>query len=351
VNITSYNITDVSYHYVGLRVVESSGGASRDRLAEMISAAVLKLVMDRALRMMLPAPRGTFSSAGEKVLNELKHFGLTETEGKHVGLTEAGKAAHQLLQSKQFVQLRRVFIRLHLETYSNFREVLLYLAGGESLLRPIKDSIDPTDLAVAWKVFLPWDSEGPARSSIDLTPQKVEDAITARLLERAFSGTKVTVPIFRSMCDRMTSLRLVNQSRVTKGGMEAFAIYSTCRKTKTRWQHELSFVVSGSPRTLFLSEYSIELKGAREALLAALKAAFDELEPEGGFYDLPDVRDKVCMSMLIPEAAFDEALLQLLESGNAPFSFGLRYERISGRRRPLVRQPGNQILNLIRPTS
>ena len=50
-NITSYNITDVSYHYIGLRVLKGMGGKSeRGHQTVAISRSVLKYVSDKALR-------------------------------------------------------------------------------------------------------------------------------------------------------------------------------------------------------------------------------------------------------------------------------------------------------------
>lgn len=58
-NITSYNVTDVGYHYIGLRVLDGMGTtAERSQQIEAISSNVRKFVSDRALRLMLPEPRG-----------------------------------------------------------------------------------------------------------------------------------------------------------------------------------------------------------------------------------------------------------------------------------------------------
>jgi hypothetical protein len=300
---------------------------------------------------MLPAPRGTFSSVGEKVLNELRHFALTESQDKRVILSVKGSEALQLLQKSRFTELRRLFVQLHLETYDNLLAVVEYLASGAVVLRPMKENLDLTQLTALARSYLPWEGDKISFDT-DLTPQKAEELITTRLLEHCFPNAKLTVPIFRSMCDRLASLRLINQSRVSKDGADGFAIYGTCSNARNaEWDVELSFTIGHSVRLLFLSEFSLDKKGAWKALASALERAFHELKPEGGFYDLPDVRDRVCLELRIPEAAFDNAVSEMLDSPNPPISLGLRYERITGRRKPMVRQPGNQIFNLIRPTS
>jgi len=73
------------------------------------------------------------------------------------------------------------------------------------------------------------------------------------------------------------------------------------------------------------------------------------LEEKAGYFDLPDVRDFVCEKLLIPEGSFDEGVVALLEKPRPPITLGLTYERITGRRKPLVRvRESTQIYNLIR---
>jgi hypothetical protein len=70
-----------------------------------------------------------------------------------------------------------------------------------------------------------------------------------------------------------------------------------------------------------------------------------------GYYSLPEVRDEVCQYLKIPEGVFDEALNRILDLDLCPFTVGLQYEGITGRRKPLVRDRGSiQIYNLIRRT-
>lgn len=93
-NISSYNIPDVGYHYIGLRVLGGlPAAARRDEQEETVSRSVRKYVSDRALRLILPEPRGTFEAAGEKVCRELVHFGFANSAKGAYELTETGKEA------------------------------------------------------------------------------------------------------------------------------------------------------------------------------------------------------------------------------------------------------------------
>ncbi|HZZ79623.1 MAG TPA: hypothetical protein VFE62_13970 [Gemmataceae bacterium] len=53
-NITSFNITDVGYHYIGIRVLAAMPTAARDEQNRAIARNVLKYARDKALRLMLP---------------------------------------------------------------------------------------------------------------------------------------------------------------------------------------------------------------------------------------------------------------------------------------------------------
>ena len=87
----------------------------------------------------------------------------------------------------------------------------------------------------------------------------------------------------------------------------------------------------------------------REVLLSAIEESFAKLIAQAGYYDLPQVRDFVCEKLMIPEAAFDEGVNELLDVQPSPLTVGLTYEGISGRRKPLVRtRQSIQIFNLIR---
>ena len=106
-NITSYNITEVAYHYIGLRVLGGMGSSvERSQQVETISSNILKFVGDRALRLMLPGPRGTFQTVGEKVCQELVHFGFARSErGSRYELTAMGRMVLDLLSERQYVQV------------------------------------------------------------------------------------------------------------------------------------------------------------------------------------------------------------------------------------------------------
>jgi len=101
--------------------------------------------------------------------------------------------------------------------------------------------------------------------------------------------------------------------------------------------------------TIYLSEPNMVAPETREAFLAALKGAFGSLQSQAGYFDLPDVRDQVCEMLLIPEAAFDEGINALLDQKKPAITVGLTYDRITGRRKPLVRTGGEatQIFNII----
>ena len=89
----------------------------------------------------------------------------------------------------------------------------------------------------------------------------------------------------------------------------------------------------------------------QDVLLSTVDKALSELSSEGGYYDIPDLRDWVCQHLMIPEATFDDGIDRLLDRRPSVLSVGLQYDRITARRQPLVRQRRSiELHNLIRRT-
>lgn len=360
-NISSYNITDTAYHLIGLRVLAGlPSTSSREEQTNAISRSVLKYANDKSLRLMLPAPRGNFESVGEKICQELAHFKLAESAyGKGLKLTDAGKEVLELLNERKNIELRRKMIELNLRTYDNLRQILQKHLELKYLFNPVVDARninEGTDLA---QFLIPTFGEevraiaDSLAASLDTSAaKKIEDALREVILRHIFSGVKINVPLFRSITDRLVSLRLLNVMKSTDGDCEFAKSYSPCKASATHdgWYTELSFnLLSGEPYTLFIPEPDMTDKDTQEKLLISIDKTLPKLVDQAGYYDLPEVRDLVCEDMMIPEAAFDEGLNGLLDLQPSPVTVGLRYERITARRKPLVRtRESTQIFNLIR---
>jgi hypothetical protein len=357
--ISSYNISDVGYHYIGLRVL-ANPATNRDEQLQAIARGVLKYASDRALRLMLPEPKGSFSTVGEKVCQELVHFQFARVEKGVYELTESGKETLGLLNDRRFAELRRAMNYAHLATYDNLRAVVQrHIESGsvwrctievEQLSKPdyIERLLKPTFGEKAAEKAAQIKAHGP------LTPKQTEDAINQSVINEIFTEYVYSVPLFRALCDRLVSLRLLNIMRATADGCDFARSYSPCvlRDPPRRWYRELDIPLSPfSTYKIQLCEPDMNDRETLGTLLTGIDEAFANLKSEAGYYDLPDVRDYVCEHLRIPEAAFDEGVNSLLDQTPPPLSPGLRYEGISARRKPLVRTKATgQIHNLIRRT-
>ncbi len=355
-NISSYNITDVSYHYVGLRVLsDMPANLGRRHQLDAISRGVRKFVYDRALRLMLPEPRGTFETTGEKVCQELVQLRLACSHKGGYRLSESGDRALQLLDSRQYVELRKLMVAAHLRTYDNLRTVLDRHLDAGDVWRPLVESARLGDLGYIAELLAPMlgqeaatEASAALNGEVARTSRSIETALHAIILRRLMPNQKIGVPLFRAMCDRLLSLRLLNIQRAFRDGCEFLRSYSPCVGAcpARDWYVALEYEGDGGTCRIYLSEPDMADRDHQEALLAELDVAFEMLTPVGGYYDIPAVRDVVCEHLRIPEAAFDEGINRLLDVSPSVISVGLHYERISGRRRPLVRN--RQIHNLVR---
>ena len=359
-NITSYNITDVSYHYIGLRVLAGMPDAKeRSSQLEAISRSVLKFVTDRALRLMLPDPRGTFESVGGKVCQELANFHFVHAErGRPYELTADGKEALALLSDHKYVELRRLMAQMHLQTYDNLRAIVqAHIAGGPAWHPIVTNaySNEPDYFRQALEPTFGADAAAAAESiecNFIQSPKKVEDALRAKIIRYAMPDHKVGVALFKGICNRLVSIRMLNKSRPVIRQCEFEKTYSPCvsNDPPQPWYTPLPVpLADGTIYQIYLCEPDMANPEHLDALLTAVDRAFAVLSTEGGYYDIPDLRDWVCEQLPIPEAAFDDGINQLLDRQPAPLSVGLQYDRITGHRRPLVRtRQATQLHNLIR---
>ncbi len=359
-NVTSYNITDVGYHYIGLRALAGlPSTARREDQTSAISRSILKYVSDKALRLMLPEPRGTFETVGEKACQELVHFQFARSTRGAYELTEAGMTVVRLLESRKHVELRRMMAVVHLKTYENIRFMVQRHLELGSIWRPIVNADQLGSTEYIERLLTPtFQEEAATETALVLTslnaktPKKLEDALQERVLRRAIPQAPFGVPLFRSLCDRLVSLRLLNITKANIEKCEFAKSYTPCKSESppTSWYVKLDIPLqSGESFTIYFCEPDMDDPETRSRLLRGIDEAFPSLSPSAGYYHLPEVRDRVCECLKIPEASFDEGVNRILDLQPCPLTVGLQYEGISGRRKPLVRDRGTtQIYNLMR---
>lgn len=359
-NISSFNVTDVGYHYIALRVLSAMPEASREEQNATISRSVLKYARDKALRLMLPEPKGTYETIGEKVCQELGHFELARAKrGQGYELTTAGIETLALLNEKNYVDLRRRMALIHLKTYANLQAIVHYHIVRNGILSPSVDTTRTIDTAYVAALLRPTfgtaaerEAEAFLEQTEERTPKKVEDALRERVLRELIPHHSIGVPLFRSISDRLVSLRLLNATRFSHQGAEFYRTYSPCVEgpPTRKWHRQLKTTLAlGGTYAICLSEPDFDDEETKQSLLNALDESYTALPEQAGYFDLPDVRDYVCDNLSIPEATFDEGIIVLLEQPKPPVTLGLSYERITSRRKPLVRVgESTQIYNLIR---
>ena len=180
----------------------------------------------------------------------------------------------------------------------------------------------------------------------------LEDALHKHILRKTMPELRISVSIFRSMCDRLVSLRMLNLMRENRQGCEFDKSYTPCVEHSPThdWYRTMNVNLHNGEIFQFqFCEPDMNDAGTRQELLCAFDTAVAELTPTAGYFSLPEVRDRVCEYLKIPEAAFDEGINRLLDLESCPVTVGLQYEGISGRQKPLVRDRGaTQIYNLIR---
>lgn len=250
-------------------------------------------------------------------------------------------------------------VGVHLKTYDNLRAIVQAHVDGGSIWQPVVTSThlgDPDYLPELLEPTFGQEAYAILADASDLheslPPKKIEDILRAKVLRQAMPAQKMRVALFRGICDRLVSLRLLNKPRIVRKQCEFEKTYSPCvaGDPAKPWYTPLHIPLdNGESYQIYLCEPDATDPDYQTALLSAIDQALSELSPESGYYDIPDLRDWVCQYLMVPEAAFDDGLNCLLDQQPQLLSVGLQYERITGRRRPLVRtRQSTQLHNLIR---
>ena len=363
-NISSYNVTDVTYHYIGLRVLDGMPSTSmRTEQIKTVASNVLKFVSDRNQSLMIAAPGTTYQETARKICTELEQFGFVKSKGKLAGgryaLTESGRHVLDLMAEQNAVDLRRLMARIHLQTYDNLRAVVQNHIVAGPVWRPIEVKAEHVGQAGYLETLLAPAFKSDASSVAaeiraehgEQSPSKIRDALHDKVIKQFLPDQRMGVANFRGMCARLATLRLLNLRRATFKGCEFYKTYSPCmtKAGQYAWYTPLEVQLScGKVYQILFCEPDMAESGNQNILLNAIDKAMLTLTPVAGYHDIPDLRDTVCEDLLIPEAAFDEGLNRLLDRRPSPLSVGFHYDGITANRKPLVRRQTNQLHNLIR---
>ncbi len=363
-NISSYNITDVTYHYIGLRVLDGMPSTSdRTEQISAVASNVLKFVSDRNQSLMIAAPGTAYQGTAKKICTELEQFQFVKSQGKSAGgrygLTESGRHILDLMAENNAVDLRRLMARVHLQTYDNLRAVVKNHITADPVWRPIEVKAEHVGQAGYLETLLVPTFRSDAASVAatiraehgEQSPSKIRDALHDKVIKQFLPDQRMGVANFRGICARLATLRLLNLRRATFKGCEFYKTYSPCvaKPGSYDWYTPLEVPLpNGGMYRILFCEPDMAESGNQNILLDAIDKAMLELTPVAGYHDIPDLRDTVCEDLLIPEAAFDEGLNRLLDRTPSPLSVGFHYDGITANRKPLVRRQTNQLHNLIR---
>lgn len=363
-NISSYNVTDVTYHYIGLRVLDGMPRtAKRTEQIESVASNVLKFVSDRNQRLMMAAPGTSYRGTAEKICTELEQFHFVKSPGKSAAgrydLTESGRHILRLIAEQDAVALRRCMAQSHLQTYDNLRAVVQNHITAGPVWRPSEVSAERIGQAGYLEALLTptfGDADATVAAAIraehsEQTPSQIRDALHGKIIKQFLPEQRMGVANFRAMCDRLATLRLLNLRRATFADCEFYKTYSPCVAAAPphNWYTPLEVPLpNGETYRILFCEPDLGESGNQTILLDAIDRAMQQLSPVAGYHDIPDLRDTVCENLLIPEAAFDDGLNHLLDRTPSPLSVGFHYDKISANRKPLVRRQTSQLHNLIR---
>jgi len=258
-------------------VLAATPDVPREEQTAAISRSVLKYVRDKALRLMLPEPKGTYDTVGDKVCQELVHFDFADLKrGKGYELTTQGKKILGLLNDKKYLELRRKMALIHIKTYANLQAIVHWHIIWGGIMNPTVETAKTIDVPYVAALLTPTfassavgEAEAFLTQTEEKSPKKIEDALRNKILKVRIPVYSIGVPLFRAITDRLISLRLLNAMKISHDHVEFYRTYSPCLEARPvrKWHcPSRTPLSSGGQYEIFLSEPDFSDEETRNSL-------------------------------------------------------------------------------------
>ncbi len=373
----SGHVHDIKYFYVIINGLKYKSGRAElnAKTLEYFKKSINDYNEAKAARYGLSSrPREVNTEVVSHVLAELKDLNLIRKEEKHLILTDEGEKIASLIKNKKSDELKEIFIKLMLETYSVFEYFLKRLkeiSNGNGVPIPFitsdvlnKCNGDSKKIADSYIEII------RNYANVNTNPHKIYEILEREkidLIEKTTDRIKKIQAIIEKFVvseafyPEVQSRRVYDfiRARTTFLGLTNYAIFDF-----NGFPAELCYLVSDFESGVFkYSTKEISYQGGKiyihnpkfeeikDALKDTMIKAYNSKKDEFGYMKIADMRDLVCRELRISDSLFDSFVKKLYkeEPHWLSFTYAGAGEKITEKRLPIVfEKPMRELFTLIK---
>lgn len=364
IKMPSGNVHDTKYLYSVINSLKHKGGRVEinDKTIEYFKKGINDYNEAKAAKYGLSfRPREVNTEIVEHVLAELKNLKLICRESGYIVLTDAGEKIAALIENKKSEELRQVFAKLMLQTFTifeNFLKRIKEISNGNGVPIPfitsnVLDNCESNSKKIvdrysdiiknhsniiinSHKVH-----EILEREKVDLMEKrtdkinKLQSIIEKFVISEAFYPKIQSRRTYDFVRSRTTFLGLTNYANFNFDGFPVEITYlisdfdsTTFKYTTQKIDYEGGSIWLNNPK----------LEEIKEILKETMTKIYSTKKDEFGYVRISDMRDLVCRELRISDRLFDNYVKKLSqeEPNWLSFTYSGASERITEKRLPII---------------
>ncbi|MEM3473585.1 MAG: hypothetical protein QW735_03235 [archaeon] len=371
------NVQDIKYLYIVINGLKQKGGRVEisNKTLEYFKKALNSYNEAKAAKYRLSfKPREVNLEFVKHILAELQNLNLIHKEKSHIMLSEEGEKVASLIENKKTEELKKMFTKLMLETFTIFEYFLKRvkeISNGKGIPIPfitsnvfdvcngeLKKIVDNytkiiknySNLVInSSKLYNLLESE-----KVELIEKKTDKINKLKAIFEKFVVSEAFYPEIKSrrvydfVRSRTTFLGLTNYANFTFDNFPAEVVYLISDFESNSFKYSTKEIDYQGGKIYIHSPKFEEIK---EALKEAMSKVYIEKKDEFGYVRIADMRDLVCRELKISDDLFDNYVKRLYQEEPhwLSFTYSGASEKITEKRLPIIfEKPMREFFTLIK---
>ncbi|MGQ9847572.1 MAG: hypothetical protein ACUVQP_08760 [Bacteroidales bacterium] len=360
----SGNVHDIKYLYSIINSLKYKGGSieSSAKTLEYFKKGLNEYNEAKAAKYGLSfKPRGVNTEIVKHLLAELKNLNLIHKEKGYIMLTNEGEKIASLIENKKAEELKEVFTKLMLQTFTVFEYFLKRIKEisngngipipfitsdvfnkcdgdskkiGESYVKLIKNC---SNLVINLSKL----NEILEREKVDLIEKRTDRINKLQSIIEKFVVSEAFYPDIQSrrtydfVRSRTTSLGLTNYANFNFDGFPAEVVYLISDFERNTFKYSTK-EIDYQEGKIYL--HSPKLEDIKEALKQTMSKFYNSNKDEFGYMKISDMRDLVCRELRISDNLFDNYVKKLYQEEPhwLSFTYAGASEKITEKSLPII---------------